>query len=190
MGRIIVMGASAGGIEAMRFLFCGLPEGYKIPILAVLHIGGRIHTEIPLIFGRNGSKRFLFASDKMEVGPGRIYVAPPNYHMLLERNRRLSLSVDPRVQFCRPSVDVLFESAAYAEGADVTGILLTGANGDGASGLMKIREYGGETIVQDPDTAEMPVMPRSALDLFAPDLTAPLAGILEKMQEIDERELE
>ena len=190
MGRIIVMGASAGGIDAMKVLFDGLPDDFTIPILAVLHIGGGIHGTIPSLFGRNRQERFLYAADKMEVEAGRIYLAPPNYHMLLEKTRRISLSVEPRVHYCRPSVDVLFESAAYAGGADVTGILLTGANEDGAAGLLRIKEYGGGTVVQDPDTAAMPVMPRAALNLFTPDLRASLPGILEKMLEIDKRELE
>ena len=190
MGRIIVMGASAGGIDAMRILFNGLPEDFRIPILAVLHMGRGIHSEIPLVFGRSRTKRLLFAEDKMTVDAGWVYLAPPDYHLLLEKGRRLSLSVEPRVHYCRPAVDVLFESAAYAEGSRVAGILLTGGNEDGAAGLLKIREYGGITIIQEPDTAEISAMPRAARNLFSPDLVAPLSGILEKMLELDRLEQE
>ena len=184
------MGASAGGIDAMHSLFQGLPDNFRIPILAVLHIGKGIHSTIPFLFNRDRGERVIFGTDKMNIEEGRIYLAPPDYHMLLEKGRCLSLSVDSRIHYSRPSVDVLFESAAYAEAEQVVGILLTGANEDGAEGLLKIREYGGTTIVQEPDTAEVPVMPQAALNLFSPDLVVPLSGILDKILALNESELE
>ncbi len=172
----------------MHTLFVELPEDFRIPILAVLHLGRQFHSELPALFSRKRAGRVLFADDKADVEGGHIYLAPPDYHMLLARGDRLCLSVDPRVHYCRPSIDVLFESAAYAAGERVVGILLTGANEDGAEGLLRIRDYGGTTIVQDPRSAEMPVMPGAALELFTPDLTASLSGILEKMLELNTRE--
>lgn len=117
------------------------------------------------------------AREKEAVEPGKIYFAPPGYHLLIEDDRTFSLSADDPVQWARPSIDVLFECAARVYGADVTGVLLTGGNSDGAAGLARIQAAGGRTIVQDPDDAEVSSMPQAALRLFQPDYVLTLRGI-------------
>ena len=122
--------------------------------------------------------------DKQVYSPGNIYFAPPDYHALFESNGEFSLSIDEKVNYCRPSVDVLFESAARVFGREVIGILLTGANADGAKGLQLIQEVGGGTIVEDPATAEHPFMPKSALKLIQPDYVLNAEKIAKKLNEM------
>ena len=117
------------------------------------------------------------ADDKEEIRPGFLYFAPPDYHLLIERDETFSLSIDARVNYSRPSIDVLFESAVYVWSSGLIGILLTGANNDGAHGMRLIKEHGGLTIAQDPATAEYPVMPKAAIDAAAVDKILSIEGI-------------
>jgi two-component system, chemotaxis family, protein-glutamate methylesterase/glutaminase len=128
------------------------------------------------------------AEEKERICPGNIYIAPGNYHLLVERDRTMSLSVDEKVSYARPAIDVLFETAAETYRASLIGILLTGANHDGTRGLKKIKENGGLTIVQDPDTAEAAAMPRSAIEAHAASQVLPLPAIAAWLQELGVKE--
>jgi two-component system chemotaxis response regulator CheB len=161
--RAIVIGASAGGIEAVTALLAALPRPLIVPVLVVLHIAAGSRTQWPLVF-RSSSAPVHEAEDKDMAEPGHVYVAPPDYHLLVDESSRLSLSADERVNHARPSIDVLFESAAWSFGAALLGVVLSGANSDGAAGLAAIRERGGSCWVQAPETAVATAMPRAAIE--------------------------
>jgi two-component system chemotaxis response regulator CheB len=158
----VVVGGSAGGVEAMNGLLAALPHPLGVPVLAVLHIGAGSKTAWPLVF-KSSTAPVSEAEDKDLAEPGRVYIAPPDYHLLVGASGQLCLSVDERVKMARPSIDVLFESAAWAYGTRLLGIVLSGANSDGADGLLSIRRQGGLCWVQAPDTASSAAMPRAAL---------------------------
>lgn len=160
--RALVIGGSAGGIEALRNLLTALPPSLEVPVLVVLHIGGDARWTWPAIFP-GSPVPVREAEDKETATPGVVYLAPPDYHLLVDSDGVLSLSLDEPVHLSRPSIDVLFESASWAMGENVLGILLTGANADGAAGLATIHRGGGSCWVQTPETAAMPTMPRAGL---------------------------
>ncbi len=177
MIRAIVIGASFGGIEAIREILLHLTPEVRVPVFVVLHIGNnRIDGFVNFL---NNHTHFLVsdACDKDEVLPGHVYFAPPNYHLMIEDDQTLTLSVDAKINFSRPSIDVLFESAAWVYGRDLLGILLTGSNADGAHGMTVIKQCGGTTIVEDPRTATSGVMPMAAIERTIPDLILPLREI-------------
>lgn len=158
----IVVGGSAGGIEAVSRLLAALPERLPVPILVSLHIKAGSNAQWPLVF--RGSRAPVFeAEDGVVARPGAVYVCPPDYHLLVDVGSRLSLSADERVHMARPSLDVMFESAAWAYERGALGVVLSGANSDGAAGLSAIRARGGRAWVQAPETAAAPLMPRAAL---------------------------
>lgn len=164
----IVIGASAGGFAALKEVFAGLPADFPAAILVVHHI--HPHSDsYQLVSGllRDCALQVKVAEEKEPIQAGTIYLAPANYHLLVEADRSLALTIDDKVNFSRPSIDVLFETAADTFGEQLLGIVLTGGSKDGAEGLRKISERGGDTIVQDPATAEVSTMPRSALE-FCP----------------------
>lgn len=178
---VIVIGTSAGGIQALQTIFKALPKNFSLPIVVTQHIAATVRVQLQLVFGANLEIIFEEAKDKTELLPGHVYFAPPNYHLLLERDHSLSVSQDEPVHFARPSIDVCFTSAAHSLGEQVCGILLTGANSDGAIGLRTIANNGGFTIVQDPKEAEFSTMPQSALDLFKPTAVLALKDIIQKI---------
>lgn len=167
--QAVVVGASAGGLKAICSMLSVLPKEFPIPILVAQHIHAVSTGYLATYFARQCPLPVYEGVDKMPVEGGCVYVAPPNYHMLVEDDRTLSLSVDERVNFSRPSIDVLFESAADVYGDALVGVILTGANADGAKGLAKIKELGGFILVQSPEDAEVPVMPTAAIDIACPD---------------------
>jgi two-component system chemotaxis response regulator CheB len=169
--EVIVIGGSAGALEPLLAILPGLPGALAIPIVIVLHVAPNHHSLLPELLGRACARPVREIEDKVRLEPRMIHVAPPNYHVLLERDGALSLSVDPPVYFSRPSIDVLFESAADAFGAASAAILLSGANEDGARGLARILAAGGAAAIQDPATAAHPEMPASAARL-APGVPA------------------
>ncbi|MCQ4253290.1 chemotaxis protein CheB [Stutzerimonas stutzeri] len=181
----VVIGASAGGLEALGMVLEGLPGGYRPPILVVQHIPASGPTHLAEIFARRTRLQVKEADDKDQLRSGMLYFAAPGYHLLVEADRSLSLSQDDAVHFSRPSIDVLFESAADTWGAQVAGVLLTGANEDGAAGLEAIHRNGGLTVIQDPAEAAMPTMPRAALQRFAPDYILPLRDIHRLLRELE-----
>lgn len=173
----VVVGASAGGVEALLTVLAHLPPAFELPVVVVLHLPERRPSELPLVLERRLRRPVREARDKAPVERGLIHVAGPSYHLSIERDRSFSLSLEPRVHFSRPSIDLLFESAADAYGPALTGVLMTGASQDGARGLAAIRDAGGLTVVQDPAEAKIATMPEAALALFRPDHILTLHGI-------------
>jgi two-component system, chemotaxis family, protein-glutamate methylesterase/glutaminase len=173
----IVLGCSAGGLTAMEVLFAGIDPALPQPIVVCCHTGSSNVDLMCELLAHHATLPVIEAQERAPLHPGTIHVAPSGYHLLVEASHRFALSVDERVSFARPSIDVLFDSAAEAYRESLLGILLTGANRDGAEGLARIRRYGGLAIVQDPDDAEVPAMPRAALELAGADHCLPLTAI-------------
>jgi two-component system chemotaxis response regulator CheB len=159
----IVIGTSAGGVEALSVLLPALPREYRGAVLVVLHLPRERPSLLVEIFAPKCALPVREAEDKEPVAPGTIYFAPSDYHLLVDRGPELALSMDAPVNFSRPSIDVLFESAAEVYGPRLLGIILTGANEDGAAGLEAVFRAGGTTCVQDPSTAHAPFMVAAAL---------------------------
>ncbi len=178
----IVIGASAGGVEALCTLLPALPPQLKAAVFVVLHQPPDRRSILVDIFRRKCVLPVQEAEDKAPVMPGTIYFGPPNYHLLIERGCHIALSIDDLVQFSRPSIDVLFQSAADVYGPRLLGIVLTGWNEDGAAGLRAVREGRGITIAQDPQSAEAPVMPMAAIRLAEPDFVLNSQAIAELLR--------
>jgi len=172
--RAVVIGVSMGGVEALRVLLPGLPKDFPLPILIVHHISPDAGSGLATMLDQLCVIRVKEAEEGEHLASGTAYLAPPNYHVLVEKNGTLALSVDMPVNFARPSVDVLFESAAEAFGPALIGVILTGAGSDGSRGLRSIKDKGGLAIVQDPDDAAADLMPRSALAAVKADYILPL----------------
>ena len=160
--ELIVVGASWGGMRAIARVLEALPKGFEIPIVIAQHRASSGQALLENVLGRTCALEVVAAHDKDPLLSGRVYVAPGDYHVLVEPGH-VALSTEERVQFSRPSIDVLFESAAVAYGERVVAVLLTGANEDGAEGLARIAAAGGFTVVQDPTTADRGEMPRAAI---------------------------
>jgi two-component system chemotaxis response regulator CheB len=173
----VVIAGSAGGLEAMLRILSVLPAGFRLPLIALLHLPGDGDSKLAEVLGARLAIPVEEAMDKARIAPGTLYVAPGGYHLLVEQDHSLALSCEAPVNFSRPSIDVLMSSAADAWGARLAGILLTGANEDGAEGLAHIGEQGGLTVVQDPSEAAIPTMPRAAIKRRAPDLVLALERI-------------
>ena len=182
--KAIVIGTSQGGPKALHKLVSALPTAFPVPVMIVLHR----HPE-----GKERAEKQLDsaclltvkqAEDKEAVEAGTVYLAPPGYHLLVEDDETLSLSIDDKVNYSRPSIDVLFESAADVYGETLVAILLTGANRDGAEGLRTVKEAGGVTVVQDPADAETAAMPKAALRLMKPDKVMSLSEITCYLKEL------
>jgi two-component system chemotaxis response regulator CheB len=180
----VVIGASAGGMQALTAILPLLPADYPLPVVVVQHISPQSDNYMVRYFANLCPMKVKEADEKEPLQPGTIYFAPPNYHLLIEQSRTFSLSTEGRVKFSRPSIDVLFESAADAYCSRLIGIILTGANDDGSRGLQRIKLCGGLTIVQTPGSAEASAMPQAAISLARPDLILPLQGIAEKLVEL------
>jgi len=166
----IVIGGSAGAFDVLRLVLHSLPPKLPVPLAVVLHLLPTRPSGLVPALQQVCVLPVREAEDKEPAEPGVVYLASPNYHLLLEKNRHFSLSTDEPVHFSRPAIDVLFESAADAYGAELCGILLSGANEDGARGLQRIRAVGGLTAVQAPSTAVARVMPEAALVLDAAEV--------------------
>jgi two-component system chemotaxis response regulator CheB len=186
--RAVVIGVSMGGVEALTALLGGLPTNFPLPLLIVHHISADSGSRLADMLDSHCAIRVKEADEEETITPGTVYLAPPNYHLLVERDATLALSVDVRVNFARPAVDVLFESAADAFGPALIGIILTGAGSDGAKGLKRIKDKGGLTIVQDPANADADSMPRSAIAATKPDYCLPLQEIGGLLCRLVERE--
>jgi two-component system, chemotaxis family, protein-glutamate methylesterase/glutaminase len=177
MYELICVGASWGGLDAVGRLLGDIPDEVDLPIVVAQHrhpnsvahgLADLLHLRI--------KRPVQDVDDKMPIEPHNVYIAPPDYHLLVERGS-FALSVDERVQYARPSIDVLFESAAYAYGPAVIGIILTGANEDGAAGLALVKDRGGVAVVQDPIEAARRTMPDAAIAATAADAILPLEEI-------------
>jgi len=179
-----VIGGSAGAFEALSVLLPSLPADYPLPVLVVVHIPRDRPSALAELFRAKCRVQVTEAEDKEPVRPGVVYFAPPDYHLLVEADGRLSLSSEEPVMFSRPSIDVLFESAADAYGERLVGIVLTGANSDGAKGLRMIGDAGGTALVQDPATAQAAAMPLAALYACPGARALSLAEIAEFLQKV------
>lgn len=173
----IAIGASVGGVEALSLLLPALPQDLAAPVFIVLHQPRDRPSLLVDIFKQKCDLPVREAEDKEEVECGTIYFAPPDYHLLVDEGPRLALSADDLVHYSRPSIDVLFESAADIYENRLLGILLTGANEDGAAGMEAIHRAGGTTVVQEPETALAASMPASALARTPVDHVLTLDGI-------------
>jgi two-component system chemotaxis response regulator CheB len=158
----IVMGASAGALDTLSQILPALPAGYRLPVLIVVHLPPDRKSLMTELLQARCGVAVREAEDKEPISGGTVYFAPPDYHLLVENNRHLTLSDDEPVLYSRPSIDVLFESAADAYGPGLVGIVLSGANRDGANGLKAVAEAGGTVIVQSPDSAYAAAMPEAA----------------------------
>jgi len=181
----IVIGVSSGGMNAMKIIFSQLPNEFGIPIIIVQHIGSHSENMWIKLLNERSNIELIEADEKEKIEKGKVYIAPANYHLLIERDKTFTLTIDERVNYARPSIDVLFETAAEAYQNKLIGVVLTGSNNDGTKGLQRIKECGGLTIVQDPDTAESYYMPASAIASFLPDHILPLEEIVKLLIEID-----
>jgi two-component system chemotaxis response regulator CheB len=185
----IVVGTSAGGMAALNEMAGQIDQTFDVPVIVVQHLYPNSDDFIARNMNAHCAILVSEANEKEKICAGHIYIAPANYHLLIEEDRTFSLTIDPKVNFSRPSIDVLFESASEIYSNRLIGVLLTGANSDGAKGLKKIKERGGITFVQDPNTAEVPTMPRAAINLFPVDYVLPLGEIVPKIKELIESDL-
>lgn len=178
---IVVVGTSTGGLKALQTLLGGLPEDFPLPIAIVQHRGKDRESGLCDYLRRHSHLPITEPEDKEEIVPGHTYLAPRDYHLLIE-NRSFALSIDPPVIHARPSIDVLFESAADHYQNQTIGVILTGGSYDGAQGLAKIKKQGGIALVEDPESAACREMPRAALDRAAVDKVLPLDEIAPYLQ--------
>lgn len=181
--RLIAVGTSLGGFMALQTLLSGLPADFPLPVTVVQHRGPDTDDTFITMLQEKTALRVEEAEDKSELAGGRVYLAPSDYHLLVERGH-IALSTEGPVVSARPSIDVLFESAADAYPGGVIGLLLTGASKDGAVGMLRIKKSGGFTIVQDPATAECSVMPAAAIAIGAADKVLPLGEISSFLMEL------
>jgi len=174
--RFVAVGTSLGGFNALTAVLRGLPKEFALPVAVVQHRSNEDSEGFASLLGSHSQLPVVKVDDKDEIQEGRIYVCPSNYHLLVE-DGHFALSTDAPVLHARPSIDVLFESAAESFRAGVIGVLLTGMSKDGTAGLKRIKEAGGFVIVQDPAAAEGQVMPKAAVDSVAVDKILPLEQI-------------
>lgn len=184
----VVIGASAGGVQALSVLLPAFEPGAGVAVLVVLHVPRDRRSLLVEVFQARCRLPVVIADDKMPITPGTVFFAPPDYHLLVEPDGLIALSVDAPVHHSRPSIDVLFESAADAYRSALMGLILTGGNADGAAGLAAVARAGGCTVVQDPNTADSRSMPEAALRQVAADHVLPLdkiAVMLETLNRMD-----
>ncbi|MEO8064146.1 MAG: chemotaxis protein CheB [Pseudomonadota bacterium] len=174
---LVVIGGSAGGIDALRRLLRDLDADFAPAMAIVIHLPADSISLLPRIFERPGGPRLKFAEDKEPIEGGTIYFATPDYHLLVERGRTFALSQDDRVHYSRPAIDALFETAAEAYGDRLLGLVLSGANADGAAGLKAVAAAGGIAAVQSLETSEMIAMPAAALQAVPESVEVDLAAL-------------
>ena len=196
----VVIGASAGGVDALMTMLPRLKRGFTLPVFVVLHVPRNMPSALVEIFAPRCALQVREVEDKELVADATIYFAPPDYHLLIDGgagSRRaapaarpcLALSADETVNYSRPSIDVLFESAADFYGDRLAGIILTGANADGADGLAAVARAGGVTIVQQPQGAFASAMPAAAMARVTPDFVLPLADIAGRLHSLSTSDL-
>jgi len=167
--ELVVIGGSAGSLDALLGVLPRLPRDFPWPLAIVVHLHPRQEGGFVDLMDRRCPLQVKEAEDKEAITPGYVYFAPANYHLLVEQDRTFSLSSEEKVNYSRPSIDVLFESAAEACRSGLIGVILTGASDDGARGLLRVKEHGGLAVVQNPATADHAAMPRAALEAANPD---------------------
>lgn len=182
--KLVAIGASAGGVQAMGQLLQALPPRSDVAVAMVLHVPPDRPSQLAELFGQRCALPVKEAEDKETIVPGTVYIAPPNYHLLVEPDDSFSLSVEDAVLYSRPSIDLLLESAAYAYGEHLLGIVLTGASSDGALGLAQVRRLGGQAWVQDPASARACLMPQAAIDAARPQRVLPLKQLVSALAQV------
>ena len=173
----VVIGVSSGGVHALNTVLPALPPDFPMPVIVVQHVSPTAGNDFATNLEARCRASVKQVEDKESLRPGVVYMAPSDYHVLLEPDRSLALSVDEPVNCSRPAIDVLFESAADAFGSTLIGVILTGASSDGSLGLKCIKQSGGYAIVEDPESAAAATMPRAALEATEVDRVAPLDEI-------------
>ena len=189
MNRILVIGGSAGSFRVVSQLLISLPEDYPWTIIICLHRLKTARTGFKEALSICTKFRVKEALDKERIEPSTAYLAPANYHLLIEYGHRLCLSTDSAVNHSRPSIDIAMETTAEVFKEKTTGILLSGANMDGAAGMKKIHEHGGVTVVQDPASADIKTMPQAVIDLFKPDHIFDEEGIISYVNKLNVKDL-
>lgn len=187
MYRAIVIGASAGGLYAIRDLLIRLPSDFEIPIIIVQHLSPSSENYMVEFLNKSTSLKIKEIDEKEPIKPNMVYIAPPNYHVLIEEDETFSLSADEKVNYSRPSIDVLFYSASDIYMKSLIGVVLTGANDDGARGLFTIRKNGGLGIVQTPASAEAPQMPTAAILEANPEYILEISEIAQLLIELNKK---
>lgn len=185
--KAIVIGTSAGGIDALMTILPRLPASFRLPIAVVVHLAKERQSRLAEVFQNHMAIPVHEAADKEDIRSGTLYFAPTDYHLSIESDHSFSLSGEPPIHFSRPAIDILMESAAAAYGATLVGILLTGANVDGARGMQAIQQHGGLTIVQEPGEAQIATMPQAAINLMQPDFILPLREIHTLLLHLDKQ---
>lgn len=178
--RAVVMGASAGAVQALSEILPRLPADYRLPVLVVVHVPDA-PSGLVTLFASKSMVAIREPEDKEPIVPATVYLAPPGYHMLVETDHSIALSADEPVLFSRPSIDVLFESAADGYGTGLVGIILTGANEDGARGAAAVHQAGGAVLVEDPASAYAAAMPAAALARCPAARPMSLGGIVDHL---------
>ncbi len=176
---LIVIGGSAGAIEVLRRVLSRLSSRFTPAVAIVIHLPPEGPNVLHEVLATPGTPPMKVAEDKEPIAPGSIYFAPPDYHLLVEDGGTFALSIDPRVHFARPSIDVLFESAAEAYGERLMGVILSGANADGAAGLKAVADAGGIAVVQALESAEMIAMPGAALESVPASIEVNVSALAE-----------
>ncbi len=184
MYKAIVIGTSFGGLEALKLILPRFEKDFPVPVIVVLHIGDHKNDVFINLLNDSCELTVKEAEVNEPIVCGHIYFAPPNYHLLVEDDRTFSLSTEKKLNFSRPSIDILFESAAWVYKNELIGLVLTGANSDGANGLKTIKSFGGKTIIQNPCHAVAPIMPRFALKTAKPEIRLNLDQIADKLIEL------
>lgn len=182
--QALVIGGSAGAVGALLQILPALPAGYPLPVLIVIHLPPDDKGELAVLLDSQSHVTVKEAEDKEPLQPGVAYMAPAGYHLLVEPDLSISLSQDDPVFFSRPSIDVLFESAADAYGSALTAVILTGASPDGAHGLQTVHHAGGRTFVQDPADAVAPAMPQAALAACPEARSLPLPQLSQTLRDL------
>ena len=182
--RCVVIGGSAGSLKIVLYILAHLRPDFTIPLVIILHRKNDDSSILTEVLCRNSLLRVKEAEDKETIRPATVYLAPANYHLLIEKNHTFSLDASEKVNYSRPSIDVTFQTAAEAFGSGLTGIILSGANEDGTAGLRTIRKNKGTLIAQDPKDAYVPIMPQSAIDQGLADYIMPVKGITDFLNRI------
>ena len=167
--KAVIIGGSAGSFQIISLILAGIKKDFKLPIIIALHRLKHIREGFVETLSYQSQLPILEPMDKERIKPGIVYISPANYHLYVELNDTLSLSTEPLVHHCRPAIDLTLHSAGFVYREQALGIILSGANKDGAFGLNKLKEYGGTTLVQEPAEAQVNTMPNAVLERFKPD---------------------
>lgn len=180
----IAMGCSAGGLAALQCVLPALDPRLAVPVVVCCHTGSADVSLLVELLARVSALPVVEAAERAPADPGVVHIAPSGYHLLVEPNAHFALSVDARVTYARPSIDVLFDTAASAWQAGLVAVLMTGANSDGALGLRAVRAAGGYAVVQQPEDAFSDVMPRAGMDIAGADACLPLDQIAKRLNQL------